>query len=98
MFNNFKRLIFLFLFCLFISSCGGSISNDQIKKMSLFDFTSNEDSPFELITVDGATLKLTNISGNLVRDGISNTFVIDETKYKQVVLIKNLTDYVTIIP
>ena len=98
MFINFKSLFIFVLFCFFISSCGGSISNDQIKKMSLFDFTSNEDSPFELITVDGATLKLTNISGNLVRDGISNTFVIDETKYKQVVLIKNLTDYVTIIP
>ena len=69
MFINLKRLIFLFLFCFFISSCGGSISNDQIKKMSLFDFTSNEDSPLELITVDGTTLKLTNISGNLVRDG-----------------------------
>ena len=98
MFNNLKRLIFLFLFCFFISSCGGSISNDQIKKMSLFDFTSNEDSPLELITVDGTTLKLTSVSGNLVRDGISNTIVIDENKYEQIQLSKNLTSYVTIIP
>ena len=71
---------------------------NQIKKMSLFDFTSNEDSPLELITVDGTTLKLTNISGNLVRNGISNTIIIGETKYEQIILSKNLTDYVTIIP
>ncbi|GIR38615.1 MAG: hypothetical protein CM15mP50_1260 [Rhodobacterales bacterium] len=43
-------------------------------------------------------MKLTNISGNLVRDGISNTIIIDETKYEQIILNKNLTDYVTIIP
>ncbi len=98
MFLNLKRLFFLFLLCFLISSCGGSISNDQIKKMSLFDFTSNEDSPLELITVDGTTLQLTNVSGNLVRNGISNTIVIDETKYEQIQLIKNLTSYVTIIP
>ena len=54
-----NNLFFLFLIYFFISSCGGSISNDQIKKMSLFDFTSKEDSPLELITVDGTTLKLT---------------------------------------
>ena len=98
MFIYLKRLIFLFLFCFFISSCGGSISNNQIKKMSLFDFTSNEDSPLELITVDGTTFKLTNISGNLVRNGTSNTIIIGETKYEQIILSKNLTDYVTIIP
>ena len=83
MFINLKKLFSLLFFCFLMSSCGGSISNDQIKKMSLFDFTSTEDSPLELITVDGTTLKLKNISGNLVRDGISNTIIIDDTKYEQ---------------
>ena len=48
MFINFKRLIFLFLFC-FLFQFSGSISNNQIKKMPLFDFTSNEDSPLEYL-------------------------------------------------
>ena len=62
MFINLKNysLYYFFVFlCLVVEEA--LVANDQIKKMSLFDFTSNEDSPLELITADGTTLKIKNI-------------------------------------
>ena len=94
----FPKLFFLFLISSFISSCMGSSKVvEEIENMSLYDINSTENSALELVTVEGTTLKLSTISGNLVRDGETNSLVFNDINYKDVIPIKNLTSYVTII-
>ena len=72
----FSKLCFLFLISSFISSCMGSSKVvEEIENMSLYDINSTENSALELVTVEGTTLKLSTISGNLVRDGETNLLV-----------------------
>ena len=99
---NYSSSILLFVSCLFLLSCGGSIQ--KVEDYSLYDLTSPETSNLELVTVDGNTLSLSKISGLYVRNQGAASAVISNPGNTTSETIqfdlpnKKTTSFVTIIP
>ena len=99
---NFSKLC-LFILTGLILGCAGS-STDKVVKDSLYDTSSVKTSELKLITVDGATLQLSNISGKFIRAlGVGSVVIPDnsETGEKTIsglIPSNSTTNFVTIIP
>ena len=98
-------VVVLVVFGFILTGCGGkSIQNLEEQKGSLYDLNSLDVSNLKLITIDGTTLDLVKIEGELVRHQGSAIVTINEkngASSKNVengIPVKDLTSYVTIIP